>query len=141
MIDSRGCLRWVANWYLCAWYCRIIELSNDLDKGMKEALRQCAYQLKKLGEVNIWEEIQTKSSDTHTQWFYMYTIPQYNYASDIYEKVEDYEALAALYVETQQWEQVGTVNMIPYNAKLGEVFNLVNWWIHEKLLNLKPTNI
>ena len=38
------------------------------------------------------------------------SFPQYNYASDIYEKMEDYEALAALYVETQQWERVGTVN-------------------------------
>ena len=40
--------------------------------------------------------------------------PQYNYASDIYEKMEDYKALAALYVETQQWERVGTVNIAKY---------------------------
>ena len=43
------------------WYCRIIELSNDLDKNMKEALRQCAHQLKKLGEVSICRKILTKS--------------------------------------------------------------------------------
>ena len=28
--------------------------------------------------------------------------------------MEDYEALAALYVETQQWERVGAVNIAKY---------------------------
>ena len=40
------------------WYCRIVELSNDLDKSLKDALRQCAHQLKRLGEVSTCKEIQ-----------------------------------------------------------------------------------
>ena len=32
--------------------------------------------------------------------------PQYAYAAEVYEKLEDRKALIALYVETHQWENV-----------------------------------
>ena len=42
----------------------------------------------------------------HLYIIFATTIFQYNFAADIYEKLEDYFSLVALYTETHQWEKV-----------------------------------
>lgn len=62
-----------------AWTQQLVELCNKLDTTEKELLKLCGQKLKQLGE--------------------------FNYAADVYHKSEDYESLAALYAETQQWQK------------------------------------
>ena len=137
MIDSRGSLQWVANWHWFVWYCRIIELSNDLDKSMKEALRQSAYQLKKLGEVKILKEIQTKSSDTHTMVFFHSTTMPVTFMRK-WRTMRHWQLFTWKPSSGSRWVLWTWYRVA---GKLGEVFNLVNWWIYGKLSNLKPSNI
>lgn len=62
-----------------SWTQKLLEFGTSVSKIHKEPLSLCAYHLKRLGE--------------------------YNFAADIYEKLEDYFSLVALYTETHQWEK------------------------------------
>ena len=76
--------------YMYVWivyYCgnfffnfRILNLVHDLDKSDTQVLSQCAYYLKRLS--------------------------QFSGAAEVYEKMQDVQALVTLYVETHQWETV-----------------------------------
>lgn len=61
---------------------RIVNLVHEVDKGETELLSACAQQLRQLTHVGA--------------------------AAEVYEKMGDIQSLVALYVETQQWENVST---------------------------------